>query len=181
MTLMRRWFQNVVSLILTCLCILKCFTNIETIPEIESSKACHRNISKYINFVSLKSEFSVIMNEKFKKQVFPETQMQKVSRGNVKGTSVSRTLHVKSPLIRHNCNSDTWLLPHTGKNTLQATDRDTIETRDLSGSFHQWSFRLHDTGCWRWVHQSGTSQTRLPARTLDSFWGECRCQLLHTD
>ena len=27
--------------------------------------------------------------------------MQKVSRGNVKGTSVSRTLHVKSPLIRH--------------------------------------------------------------------------------
>ena len=54
-----------------------------------------------MNFVSLKSEISVIMNEKFKKQVFPETQMQKVSRGNVKGTSVSRTLHVKSPLIRH--------------------------------------------------------------------------------
>ena len=27
--------------------------------------------------------------------------MQKVSRGNVKGTSVARTLHVKSPLIRH--------------------------------------------------------------------------------
>ena len=38
-----RWWdddsmQNVVSLILTFLCILKCFTNIETIPEIESSK-----------------------------------------------------------------------------------------------------------------------------------------------
>ena len=27
--------------------------------------------------------------------------MQKVSRGNVKGTSVARTLHVKSSLIRH--------------------------------------------------------------------------------
>ena len=38
MTLMRQWFQNVVSLILTFLCILKYFTNIETIPEIESSK-----------------------------------------------------------------------------------------------------------------------------------------------
>ena len=38
MTLMRQWFQNVVSLILTCLCILKCLINDETIPEIESSK-----------------------------------------------------------------------------------------------------------------------------------------------
>ena len=28
-------------------------------------------------------------------------QMQKISRGNVKGTSVSKTLHVKSHLIRH--------------------------------------------------------------------------------
>ena len=36
-----------------------------------------------------------------KKQVCPETKMQKVSRGNVKGTSVARTLHVKSSLIRH--------------------------------------------------------------------------------
>ena len=70
-------------------------------PKLNHQKARHRNISKYINFVSLKSDFSVIMNEKFKKQVCPETQMQKVSRGNVKGTSVSRTLHVKSPLIRH--------------------------------------------------------------------------------
>ena len=38
MPLMRRWFQNVVSLILTCLCILKCLINDETIPKIESSK-----------------------------------------------------------------------------------------------------------------------------------------------
>ena len=41
------------------------------------------------------------MNEKFKKQVCPRTQMQKANRGNVNYTSVSRTLHIKSPLIRH--------------------------------------------------------------------------------
>ena len=41
------------------------------------------------------------MNGKFKKQVCPRTQMQKANRGNVNYTSVSRTLHVKSPLIRH--------------------------------------------------------------------------------
>ena len=73
MTLMRRWFQNVVSLILTCLCILKYFTNIETIPEIESSK--------YINFVSQKSEFSVIMNEKFKNKFSQKRKCKKLVEG----------------------------------------------------------------------------------------------------
>ena len=34
-------------------------------------------------------------------EVCPETKIPKVSRGNVKGTSVARTLHVKSSLIRH--------------------------------------------------------------------------------
>ena len=54
-----------------------------------------------MNFVSLIFEFSLIVNEKFKKQVCPGTQMQIADRGNVNCTSVSRTLHVKSPLIRH--------------------------------------------------------------------------------
>ena len=70
-------------------------------PKLNHQKARHRNISESINFVSLIFEFSLIMNEKFKKQVCPRTQMQKANRGNVNYTSVSRTLHVKSPLIRH--------------------------------------------------------------------------------
>ena len=70
-------------------------------PKLNHQKARHRNIYESINFVSLISEFSLIMNEKFKKQVCPRTQMQKANRGNVNYTSVSRTLHIKSPLIRH--------------------------------------------------------------------------------
>ena len=70
-------------------------------PKLNHQKARHRNISKYRNFVSLTFEFSLIVNEKFKKQVCPGTQMQIADRGNVNCTSVSRTLHVKSPLIRH--------------------------------------------------------------------------------
>ena len=70
-------------------------------PKLNHQKARHRNISESINFVSLIFEFSLIMNEKFKKQVCPRAQMQKANRGNVNYTSVSRTLHIKSPLIRH--------------------------------------------------------------------------------
>ena len=70
-------------------------------PKLNHQKARHWNISVSTIFVSLKFEFSVIVKGKLKKQVCPETQIQKGSRGNVKGTSVSRTLHVKSPLIRY--------------------------------------------------------------------------------
>ena len=70
-------------------------------PKLNHRKARHRNISVSTIFVSLKFEFSVSVKGKLKKQVCPETQIQKGSRGNVKGTSVSRTLHVKSLLIRY--------------------------------------------------------------------------------
>ena len=70
-------------------------------PKLNHRKARHRNISVSTIFVSLKFEFSMIVKGKLKKQVCPETQIQKGSRGNVKGTSVSRTFHVKSPLIRY--------------------------------------------------------------------------------
>ena len=53
-------------------------------PKLNHRKARHRNISVSTIFVSLKFEFSVIVKGKLKKQVCPETQIQKVVEGTLR-------------------------------------------------------------------------------------------------